>query len=166
MKKDDLCYQDTDHLFSFGAGSTCWTWKLKTFLFLSVWYMTTFLLVFFAWLMDMSIQTMRVDTKSITIKKKKFIFRGGLHGVLKWPGSVAVLSISFKTYCKKSETRITATASILKQYIQTHEKVECLFNITPQNVLILGVQNTVFIVYEYNCIKLKDTSKITHSIIH
>ena len=74
---------------------------------------------------------------------------------------MAALSISFKTNCKKSETRITATASILKQYIQTHEKVECLFNITPQNVQILGVQNTVFIVYEYNCIKLKDTSKIT-----
>ena len=38
--------------------------------------------------------------------------------------------------------------------------------LTPQNVQILGVQNTVFIVYEYNCIKLKDTSKVTHSIIH
>ena len=78
---------------------------------------------------DMSM-SMRVGTKSITIINFYFIFRGGLCGVLKWPGSVAVLSISFKTNCKKSQTRITATASILKQYYQTHEKVECLFNTT------------------------------------
>ena len=136
MKKDDLCYQDTDHLFFI------WSW-------VNLLNMDIKELSFFVCLVHDHISPclfclvndMRVDTKSITIKNK--LKKSG------WftSNALAVLSISFKTNCKKSETRITATASILKQYIQTHEKVECLFNITPQNVQILGVQNTVFIVW-------------------